>query len=90
MAFVDMLKSKINDKPQKISKPIEESSSASIEEAQKPEEVLRGAGYKIRLVTPTSFGVQIDFAKSYNPDEITKVLSNFQVKIKGKSVFIVD
>jgi hypothetical protein len=90
MAFVDMLKSKINDKPQQTSKQIEESSPVKIEEAQKPEEVLRGAGYKIRLVTPTSFGTQIDFAKSYNPDDVTKVLSSFQVKIKGKSVFIVD
>ncbi len=53
------------------------------------EDVLRTNGYKIRLITPTSFGTQIDFAKLYNPDEIKKVLSNFQIKIKDKSVFIV-
>lgn len=61
----------------------------TVNEAPKAEDVLRSAGYKIRLITPTSFGTQIDLAKSYNPSEITKVLSDFQIKIKEKSVFIV-
>lgn len=61
-----------------------------VAEAPKAEDVLRSAGYKVRLITPTSFGTQIDLAKSYNPTEITKVLSDFQIKIKDKSVFIVN
>lgn len=55
----------------------------------KAEDLLRTAGFKIRLVTPTSFGTQIDFAKLYNTDEIKKILTDFQIKIKDKSVFIV-
>jgi hypothetical protein len=57
---------------------------------KKPEEILRGAGYKIRLVTPTSFGTQIDFAKKYDEKEIEDLLKDFTIKIKGKSAFIVD
>lgn len=90
MAFVDMLKSKVNENVKAIPESVKDNSITTIEEAQKPEEVLRGAGYKIRLVTPTSFGTQIDFAKLYNPAEITKILKDFQIKIKDKSVFIVD
>jgi hypothetical protein len=69
---------------------IEAKQDDTITEAKKPEELLRGAGFKIRLVTPTSFGTQIDLAKSYNPDEITKVLIGFNLKFKDKSVFIVN
>jgi hypothetical protein len=61
----------------------------AVTEAQKAEDVLRNSGYKIRLIMPTSFGTQIDLAKLYNPADITKVLSDFQIKIKDKSVFIV-
>lgn len=60
------------------------------EKEKKPEEILRGAGIKIKMVTPTSFGTQIDFAKRYDEDEIKEILKNFSVKIKNKSVFIVD
>lgn len=56
----------------------------------RPEEILRRAGFKIRLVTPTSFGTQIDFARSYDSSEIEDVLSDFDIKIKDKSVFIVE
>lgn len=59
-------------------------------EKKKPEEILRGAGFKIRLVTPTSFGTQIDFARVYPEDKIKAALKAFDTKIKGKSVFIVD
>ena len=90
MAFVDRLKSRVNENIKAIPESVKDNSITTIEEAQKPEEILRGAGYKIRLVTPTSFGTQIDFAKLYNPNEITKMLKDFQIKIKDKSVFIVD
>lgn len=58
-------------------------------ETAKPEEILRAAGFKINLVTPTVFGLQIDFAKKYEDKEILNVLKDFKVKIKSKSIFIV-
>lgn len=58
-------------------------------ETAKPEEILRAAGFKINLVTPTVFGLQIDFAKKYEDKEILDVLKDFKVKIKSKSIFIV-
>jgi hypothetical protein len=57
---------------------------------QSPEDLLRAAGFKIKLVTSTSFGTQIDLAKHYDPVEITDVLSEFKIKIKGQSIFIVE
>ena len=59
------------------------------EEEETPESILRRAGYKIKLVTRTSFGVQIDFAKKYDEKEIEKTLSDFSIKIKNNSVFII-
>lgn len=67
-----------------------ETTEQIIEKAQTPEELLRGAGFKIKLITPTSFGTQIDFAKQYNNKDIETVLKDFTIKIKNKSVFIVD
>ena len=57
---------------------------------QSPEDLLRAAGFKIKLVTSTSFGTQIDLAKHYDPVEITDVLNEFKIKIKGQSIFIVE
>lgn len=92
MSFVKLLKNSKPETSDHVEKLVTESVEQveKVHEAQKPEEVLRGAGYKIKLVTPTSFGTQIDFAKSYNPKDIESVLSGFNLKIKGKSVFIVD
>jgi hypothetical protein len=90
MSFVELLKNDQakteSDQPQKL---VTESME-KIDEAKKPEEILRGAGYKIKLVTPTSFGTQIDFAKAYDPKDVQNILKGFTTKIKGKSVFIVD
>lgn len=58
--------------------------------AQSPEDLLRAAGFKIKLVTSTSFGTQIDLAKHYDPVKITDVLNEFKIKIKGQSIFIVE
>jgi len=66
-----------------------QSSPRLISEAKKPEEILRAAGFKIRLITPTSFGTQIDFAKKYDDDDIEKLLKDFTIKLKNKSLFIV-
>ena len=89
MSFTELLKGakkEVTSFNEHVSEEIE------IAEAKekKPEELLRGAGFKIKMVTPTSFGTQIDFAKKYDAKEIEKVLTNFTTKIKGKSVFIVD
>jgi hypothetical protein len=93
MSFVELLKNDQakteSDQPQKlVTESIEK--IEKIDEAKKPEEILRGAGYKIKLVTPTSFGTQIDFAKAYDPKDVQNILKGFTTKIKGKSVFIVD
>lgn len=87
MGFLSLLKNsnvQHKEEPKKITKP-----QPVVTEAKGAADVLRSAGYKIKLVTPTSFGTQIDFAKLYDPSELEKVLSGFQIKIKDKSVFIV-
>jgi len=53
-------------------------------------EILRDNGFKLKLVTPTLFGIQIDFAKHYDEEELTVVLKDFTLKFKNKSVFIID
>ena len=58
-------------------------------ETKKPEEILRGANIKIKLVTPTAFGTQIDFSKKYDEDKIKELLKDFNIKIKNNSIFIV-
>jgi hypothetical protein len=61
----------------------------SLSEEVKAEDILRKAGYKIKLVTGTAFGVQIDLFKEPDADDIKKVLKNFNIKIKKKQLFIV-
>lgn len=60
------------------------------EQAQSPVDMLRSKGFKIKLVTPTTFGTQIDFAKKYDETDLQSVLKDYNIKIKDKSVFIVD
>jgi len=71
-----------------MSKPSNELIQEKKEE--KPEDLLRRAGIKIGLVTKTSFGTQIDLAKKYNHDDIMNILVNYNIKIKGQSIFVVD
>lgn len=90
MSFMDVLKREHVQKApvqnqEKVKAPIVET-----KETKKPEEVLRGAGFKIKLITPTSFGTQIDFAKQYDPKEIENILTGFNIKLKNKSVFIIN
>lgn len=45
--------------------------------------------YKIKMVIYTAFGIQIDFLKSIEKDEILNIIDpKFNVKFKGKSIFI--
>jgi len=93
MSFLDVLKDsrKVKEIHSDAEAVVRESKSRITEaEKKKPEEILRGAGFKIKLITATSFGTQIDFAKQYSPEDIEKTLTDFSIKIKGKSVFIVD
>ncbi len=55
-----------------------------------PEKILRSHGFKIKLVAPTKFGTQVDFAKKYEEEDIKKVLKGYTLKFDGKSVFIID
>lgn len=91
MKFVDLLNPV--EKHDKNSEEISHShvSQETIQESdENPEKMLRKAGYKIKLVTKTAFGVQLDLAKKYEEEEIKKVLKNFNIKIKDNSVFVVD
>ena len=92
MKFSDLLKNDKQDSdiPKKNSQILVESTKNDLNEAKEPSEILRGAGKKIKLITPTSFGTQIDFAKKYEDEEIKDLLKDFTIKIKNKSVFIVD
>lgn len=87
MSFSNLLKKNDIEPIQSTQRPIEKSVN---EEEKKPDEVLRGNGIKIKMITPTSFGTQIDLAKSYDEEEIKELLKDFTIKIKGKSIFIVD
>jgi hypothetical protein len=87
MKFTEMLI------PKEITKTIVESQNSVdtvvIVEAEKAEEVLRKAGYKIKLITGTSFGTQIDLFKQPDEDDIKDVLKDFNIKIKNKQLFVV-
>lgn len=99
MSFVDILKNgqaikQVQAKSDQAKKLVTESLE-QIKEAQKPEEILRGNNYKIRQITPTSFGTQISFAKKYNKKEIIDLLGNFKLKFKdkedaAKEIFIIE
>lgn len=87
MNFSDLLKPQIDEPDEQESmdselKDINEASSS-------PEDILRDGGFKIKLVTPTSFGVQIDLAKKYEEKSLQTILKDYNIKIKDKSVFIV-
>lgn len=60
----------------------------NISESYKPEDLLRNNNIKIKLITVTSFGIQIDLAKKYSEDLIKETLKNFKIKIKGNSIFV--
>lgn len=50
--------------------------------------ILRERGYKIKLETPTYFGVQIDFAKEYDESELKTLLVGFDITVDGDKIFI--
>jgi len=60
------------------------------EEKNSADDILRSNGFKIKLVTPTSFGTQIDLFKTFEEEEVKEILKDFDIKIKNKSIFIID
>lgn len=91
MSFIKMLKTNEDDYTEIVEADVKEPvQKPSKKKEEKPEDILRSAGFKIKLVTPTSFGTQIDFAKQYDDAAIEKALIDFNIKIKNKSVFIVQ
>ena len=68
-------------------KEVQTSKSPKIQKINKDfEEELR-KHYKIKMVINTAFGVQIDFYKKPERDEILALLDS-EVKFKGNSIFI--
>lgn len=93
MRFVDLLNTNIEQ--ENIEETFVEQKPSITESSEKPEELLRKAGFKIKLVTKTSFGIQISFAKKYNKEEIVNLLSNFKLKFKDETdvveeIFIIE
>lgn len=96
MTFLNMLTTeskKVNEHSEIVNhsqKNISPEQNLGETELKKPEEILRNSGYKIKLITPTIFGTQIDFAKKYDSEDLENLLSTFKIKIKGNSIFIID
>jgi len=67
--------------------PVKQSSSEKSQE-KSPEKLLRAANIKIKLIIPTKFGTQIDLIRDYDEKEIKSILKGFDIKVKGKSVFV--
>lgn len=87
MKFTDLLVTKtiINESNDKTNKKPEKQKNT----INSPEQLLRNSGFKIKMVIPTTFGVQIDFAKKYEENSLQTILKDYNIKIKDKSVFIV-
>ncbi len=68
-------------------KEVQTSKSPKIQKINKDfEEELRKL-YKIKMVINTAFGIQIDFYKKPERDEILELVDS-EVKFKGNSIFI--
>lgn len=87
MKFTDMIK--VKSKETKNSEVSLDKKQLIFEANSEPEDVLRNNKIKIKLVTDTAFGKQIDLFKEPDKEEIQKILKGFNIKFKGKSVFIV-
>lgn len=90
MKFANLLKKKEKKEEIPVSNAKQEVNRLLLEEKKSPEQILRENGIKIKLVTRTSFGIQIDFAKKYEHEIIEKLLASYTIKLKDKSVFIVE
>lgn len=55
---------------------------------QSAEDALRSMGLKIKLITPTAFGVQFDMARKYDDEVIAEALDGFEYEVKGNMIFV--
>lgn len=55
---------------------------------QSAEDALRAVGLKIKLITPTAFGVQFDMARKYEDTVIADALEGFEYDTKGNMIFV--
>lgn len=62
--------------------------AVQITEEKEPEEVLKAANIKIKSKFGTKFGTEFILAKEYPQNELEKVLTDFNVKYDGKSIFV--
>lgn len=91
MRFTDLIMNEIAE-TKEADRQLDEAIQKSIDEKkeQTADELLRDADIKIKLVTKTSFGQQIDLAKQYDEEKIKEILKDFTIKFKGKSIFVVE
>ena len=83
-SFTEMFKQDLMDF--EIEKIEEASKSLSIDNIK---EYLRSKGYKIRLVTPTKFGTQLDLFLELDDETLDYLTSNkVKFKVQKKSIFI--
>ena len=58
------------------------------ETSEDPVDILRSNGFKIKSITPTNFGIEIQLAKSFDKKIVMDLLSSFNINIKKNFIFI--
>lgn len=71
-----------------IEESLENLKESEMNENLSAEDLLRKNGIKIKMITKTSFGTQIDLAKKYKKEVITNIIKDKNFKIKDNSIFI--
>lgn len=82
----------INDDEKHLKNNINEN---SVKKDKNMLQLIRSSGVKIKLLTPTKFGIQIDVFKESDIDIIVEILNSLNIKesdfkIKGPSIFIAN
>lgn len=85
MFFEKLCKTKPVIEPAEIK---QKDSNTVNEKSMGPIDILRSNGYKIKSVTPTNFGIEIELAKSFDKKIITDLLSDFNINIKKNFIFV--
>lgn len=55
-----------------------------------PGDILRDGGIKIKSTHGTKFGTEFVLAKHYDEEQIKTLLSGYDLKFDGNSVFVID
>ena len=64
-----------------IEESLENLKESEMNENLSAEDLLRKNGIKIKMITKTSFGTQIDLAKKYKKEEISNIIKDKKFKI---------